>query len=83
LLGPAERVILGWMVDVEALTERAAGEGWSWGELAERLLWLAPSLDPRRTLATLERVAAERAGLGPVGAMRAAVQAALAASKAA
>jgi hypothetical protein len=71
------------MVDVEALAERAVSEGWSWGELAEQLLWLVPALDPARTVATLRRVGEEHAGLGPVGAMRAAVQAALGTAKAA
>jgi hypothetical protein len=69
------------MVDVEALAERAVSEGWSWGELAEQLLWQAPALDPARTVATLRRVGEKRADLGPVGAMRAALQAALGVAK--
>jgi hypothetical protein len=71
------------MIDVEALAERAVSEGWSWGELAEQVLWQAPTLDPARTVATLRRVGEERASLGPVEAMRAAVRAAVGHARAA
>lgn len=71
------------MVDVEALAERAVSEGWSWGEVAEHLLWLVPALDPARTVATLRQVGEERATRGPVEAMRAAVRAAVGPARAA
>jgi hypothetical protein len=71
------------MVDVEALVEQAVRESWPWGQVAEQLLWLAPALDPARTVATLRQVAEERVALGPLRAMRAAVSAALGAAKAA
>jgi hypothetical protein len=66
------------MVDVETLVERALNEGWSWALVAEQLLRLAPSLDPEQAVATLHRVARERAGLGPLEATRAAVRVVLA-----
>jgi hypothetical protein len=71
------------MVDVDAMAEQAVREGWSWSRLAEELCWVAPGLDPVLAHATLCRVGHARAALGPLGATRAALRAALATAKAA